>query len=88
MTAAPLARLAEAAAARRAWKQHEPHIREIIRDALTAGAEARTIARDLDVTESYVYRVWRERPKGDEQPATDRRKWASEYRKRHNGDAQ
>lgn len=88
MTAAALDRLAEAAAARRAWMQYEPHIKEIIRDALTAGAEARTIARDLDVTESYVYRVWRDRPKGDEKPDAGRRKWAREYRKRHNGDAQ
>ncbi|HEY1179071.1 MAG TPA: hypothetical protein VGF17_23200 [Phytomonospora sp.] len=62
-TPAALTRLAEAAAARRAWMQYEPHMREIICDALTAGANARSVARDLDVSESYVYRVWRERPR-------------------------
>ncbi|MER8086600.1 hypothetical protein ABTZ57_16055 [Streptomyces sp. NPDC094048] len=58
--AAARQRLAAAAAARRAWKEFEPQLPQIIADAAWAGRKPRDIARDIDATESYVYRVIRE----------------------------
>jgi AraC-like DNA-binding protein len=58
----PHNRLSEAGRIRRDWKEIEDQIPQIIANAAAAGAKPRSIARELDVSESYVYRVIRETP--------------------------
>jgi len=58
----PHIRLSEAGATRRAWKQVEQELPQIIANAAAAGDKPRGIARELDVSESYVYRMIRETP--------------------------
>jgi AraC-like DNA-binding protein len=55
-------RLTEAGETRRAWKHIEEELPQIIANAAAAGAKPRNIARELDVSESYVYRIIRETP--------------------------
>ncbi|MFF7234417.1 hypothetical protein [Streptomyces sioyaensis] len=55
------------------------------------GKKPPRIADEIGLTVSRVYQILRERPTAGEQPAgtaEERRRWAREYRKRHNGDAQ
>ncbi|WP_371795995.1 hypothetical protein [Streptomyces sp. NBC_01718] len=56
------ARLTKAAAARRAWKEYETELPELITAAAAAGMTAPHIARELGATESYVYRILRTTP--------------------------
>jgi hypothetical protein len=56
----PRAALAAAGRARRAWKAWEPRVIELILVNRAAKVPASVIAGELDVTESYVYRIARE----------------------------
>lgn len=53
-------RMQRAGYARRLWKQTEAALPALIVEARTAGQSVADIAHELDVTESYVYRVLRE----------------------------